>query len=220
MPAPLDLLPGLLPGCWITIQLTLGGAALGLLLAFFAGLGRLSHWWPVRWLAVAYIEVFRGTSALVQLFWFYFVLPFFGMDMPAMGVGILVLGLNAGAYGAEIVRGTVQSIDSGQYEAARALNFSHRQTLWRIIIPQAVIVMLPPMGNVMIELLKATALVSLITISELTFSGQTLRADTLRTAEIFGLVLILYFMLSLIITGCVRMLEARCSIWRAKEGAT
>lgn len=118
------------------------------------------------------MEVFRGTSALVQLFWFYFVLPMFGMKLPALLVGIVVLGANAGAYGAEVVRGAILAVPAGQREAAVALNLTRARTIWRIILPQAVPAMLPPTGNLLIELLKNTALVSLITITDLTFRGS------------------------------------------------
>jgi len=208
----IDFGPQLLQGLLVTIKLTLGGGFLCFLLSFFGGLGKRSKFFFLRAITTSYIEIFRGTSALIQLFWFYFALPFFGVNFEAMTVGVLVLGLNGGAYGAEVVRGAIQSVSKGQYEAAKALNFSENQTLWRIIIPQAVVAMLPPMGNVMIELLKATALVSLITISELTFVGQILRADTLRTTEIFSLILVMYFIVALCITFFVRLLERRFAV--------
>lgn len=203
------MLPPLLQGLWVTLQVTAGAAALAVPLALLAGLARLSGRPWLRWPASVYVEVFRGTSALVQLFWFYYVLPLFGLRLPALLVGIVVLALNAGAYGAEVVRGTIQAVGPGQYEAARALNMGRVQTLCRIILPQAVPAMLPPVGNLLIELLKNTALVSLITISDLTFRGQLLRAETLRTAEIFGLILALYFIVALCITAAVRWLEHR-----------
>jgi polar amino acid transport system permease protein len=206
---PFDLLPPLLQGLGLTLQLTAGSSILALICSFLGGLGRLSRWAVLRWAAAVYIEVFRGTSALVQLFWFYFVLPFFGVNMTALTAGILVLGLNTGSYGAEVVRGAIRAVPSGQSEAAIALNFSPLQRLWRVVIPQALIAMIPPAGNLSIELLKNTALVSLITLSELTFTGQMLRADTLRTTEIFGLILLIYFSVALAITVAVRLLEHR-----------
>src|SRR5690606_33128156 len=116
---------------------------------------------------------------------------------------------NSGAYGAEVVRGAVQGVPQSQREAAIALNFTPAHTLRRIILPQAYAAMLPPTGNLLIELLKNTALVSLITIADLTFRAQLLRADTLRTLEIFSLVLLLYFATALVITGVVRALERK-----------
>ena len=183
-----------------------------LLAAFVAGLGRLSRSRLQRSLARIYVDIFRGTSALVQLFWVYFGLPLLGISFDAMFAGILVLGLNVGAYGSEVVRGAIQSVPREQREAAVALNLSERQTLWRIILPQALLGMIPPFGNLFIELLKGTALVSLITLSELTFRGQTLRTAMLRSGEIFGLILLLYFLLAQIITFGMRRLEQRLAI--------
>ena len=217
MPTPLDLLPALLRGALVTLEVTAGAALVALVMAFAGGLGRLSRHRAVRAAARAYIEVFRGTSALVQLFWVYFVLPFFGISLDPIAAGIFVLGLNIGAYGSEVVRGAMQAVPSDQYDAAAALNFTPRQTRWRIIVPQALPVMMPPAGNLLIELLKSTALVSLITLGDLTFVAQTLRADTLRTTEIFTLVLVLYFAMALLLSRGMRRLETRLSFWRQAE---
>jgi polar amino acid transport system permease protein len=148
----------------------------------------------------------------------FFVLPFFGLEISPIVAGILVLGLNIGAYGSEVVRGVIQSVPVGQWEAARALSLSPRRTLWHIIIPQALPTMMPPAGNLLIELLKGTALVSLISLTELTFAAQTLRADTLRTPEIFSLVLLLYFGTAVMLTAGMRGLERRLSLWRSARG--
>ncbi|NKE69256.1 ectoine/hydroxyectoine ABC transporter permease subunit EhuC [Candidatus Manganitrophus noduliformans] len=210
-------LPPLLSGLWVTIQLAFGGSILAVLAAFAVGLLRLSRKAGLRIAATAYTDFFRGTSALVQLFWVYFALPFWGVELDAMTAGIVVLGLNHGAYGAEVVRGAVQAVPRPQYEAAAALNFTERQTLWRIILPQALPAMLPPFGNLLIELLKSTALVSMITLGDLTFQGQILRAATLRSGEIFTLVLLLYFMLALSISFGVRRLERRLAVGRVRR---
>lgn len=208
----LSLMPALLRGLWVTVQITVGAAVLAIPLALGAGLARMSSKPWVSWPAAVYVEVFRGTSALIQLFWFYFVMPLFGLQLPAMVVGIVVLAANAGAYGAEVVRGAVAGVAPGQREAAVALNMTRRQIMRRIVLPQAVPAMLPPGGNIMIELLKNTALVSLITITDLTFRGQLLRSDTLRTTDIFILVLLLYFAVALMITAGVRLLERRFKV--------
>jgi polar amino acid transport system permease protein len=207
LPPPLDLLPQLLDGLRVTLRLTLGGIALGVVFALAAGLARRARAAPLRALGSAYVETFRGTSALVQLFWFYFALPALGIRLGAETAGILVLALNAGAYGAEVVRGALAAVPRGQLEAASALGFTRRQTLWRIRLPQATLSMLPPAGNLAIELLKNTSLVSMITLSELTFQGQVLRAATLRTTEIFALLLVLYFLLAQALRAGVRALE-------------
>jgi len=219
MPAPLDLLPALLHGLLVTLQVLCGAAALALLMSFAGGLGRLSRVPLIRILAATYVEVFRGTSALVQLFWAFFVLPFFGIALSPLAAGVLVLGLNVGAYGSEVVRGAIQAVPVEQRDAATALNLSPMRTLWVIVVPQALPVMLPPAGNLLIELLKSTALVSLITLSDLTFAAQTLRADTLRTPEIFTLVLLMYFSVALVLNTGMRRLERRFSLWRHEASA-
>ena len=207
-----ELVPPLLEGLAVTLEIMAGAVVLAVPLALVAGMGRLSTVRPVRWLASIYVEVFRGTSALVQLFWFYFVLPLFGVQLPAMLVGIVVLALNAGAYGAEVVRGAIRAVPPGQREAGVALNLTRGQIMRRIVVPQAIPAMLPPAGNLLIELLKNTALVSLITITDLTFRGQLLRSETLRTTEIFTLMLLLYFAVALLITAGVRLLERRVRV--------
>lgn len=201
----------LLRGLAVTVELTVAASVLAAVIALAAGLARMSPRRALAWPAAVYVEVFRGTSALVQLFWFFFVLPFFGIKLSAFAAGILVLALNTGAYGAEVVRGAVLAVPRGQLDASAALNLSRLQTLWRIVLPQAFPAMLPPAGNLAIELLKNSALVSLITITELTFAAQLLRAESLRSAEIFGLVLVLYFAVALCITAGMRLLERRAA---------
>jgi polar amino acid transport system permease protein len=200
-------LPGLLEGSWITIQITLGGCLLAVVAAFIAALLKLYGPWPLRWLAIAYVELFRGTSALVQLFWLFFVLPRFGLTMEPLTVAILALGLNVGAYGAEVGRGAVTAVPRGQWEGTVALNMSRIQALRHIILPQAVVAMIPPWGNLFIELLKATALVSLITISDLAFKAQEMNSTTYRTVEIFSVVLVIYLALAMLITIAMQQLE-------------
>lgn len=207
-----ELAPPLLQGLAVTLEIMAGAVVLAVPLALAAGIGRLSSVRPLRWIAAVYVEVFRGTSALVQLFWFYFVLPLFDVQLPAMLVGIVVLALNAGAYGAEVVRGAIRAVPPGQREAGIALNLTRGQIMRRIVVPQAVPAMLPPAGNLLIELLKNTALVSLITITDLTFRGQLLRSETLRTTEIFTLMLLMYFAVALLITAGVRLLERKVRV--------
>jgi polar amino acid transport system permease protein len=199
----------ILDGALVTIQLTLMGSILALAMAFVAGLARLSRFVAVRILATAYIEFFRGTSIFVQLFWAYFVLPFFGITLSPPQAGILALGLNVGAYGAEVVRGAVQSIGREQYEACIALNLNRWQSMYHIILPQALLVMLPTFGNNAIELLKATAVVSLISLSDMTFQAQVVRAQTGNTLVPFATILILYFAMACAISYGVRGLERR-----------
>jgi polar amino acid transport system permease protein len=209
-----ELLPLLLRGAVVTVQVTVLAALLSIAVALAAGLGRLSSNRAARWASGIYIEIFRGTSGLVQMFWLFFALPMFGISFTPISAGVLALGLNVGSYGAEVVRGAVQAVPRGQTEAAIALNMTPRQRLRRVILPQAVPAMLPPFGNLMIELLKGTALVSLITISDLTFRAQQLRALTGRTTQIFTVVLVMYFVMAYAITLAVRWLERRAAIGR------
>jgi polar amino acid transport system permease protein len=204
-------LPELLRGTGVTVLVTLGAAVVAVIAAISAGLLRLYGPRPLRWLASIYVETFRGTSALVQLFWLFFVLPHFGVVLEPLTVGITALGLNVGAYGAEVVRGAIASVKPGQWEAATALNMGRLQTLRHIVLPQAFVNMLPPWGNLFIELLKATSLVSLITLSDLTFKARQLNQNTMRTAEIFTLVLLIYLGLSVLITVGMRALERRAA---------
>src|SRR3954462_1000606 len=163
----------LLEGVLNTIQITVAAGLLAMLVSFIVGLARLSSRGPVRWAAIAYIEGFRGVPLLVQLFLMFFVLAFFGLQLEPVTTAILAIGLCNGASGAEIVRSAIQSVPRGQREAACALNYSQHQALWRIVIPQAIPIMLPPFCNLMIELLKVTALVSLITVHDLSFQALT-----------------------------------------------
>lgn len=199
----------ILDGAWITIQLTVYGCAFALAVAIVAGLGRISRFATLRWLSVGYIEFFRGTSIFVQLFWIYYVLPLMGFTLTPMQAGVLALGLNVGAYGAEVVRSAIQAVDIGQKEASVAVNLTRFQTMRHVILPQAIVIMLPTFGNNAIELLKGTAIVSLISLSDMTFQAQVVRAQTGNTAVPFITILILYFAIASVITFGVRLLERR-----------
>ena len=209
MAPPFDLLPALLRGAGLTVALTLAAGLLGLVLSFVVGLARLSPARPIRAITTSYVELFRGTSALVQLFLFFYVLPRFGLELPALLTGALALGLNTGAYGSEIVRGAILAVDKGQREAATALNLRPATAMRRIILPQALPAMLPPFGNLLVELLKGTSLVSLITLTELAFAGRQLAVGVGRVGEVYALVLILYFVLTYPIMLVTRRIERR-----------
>lgn len=200
----------ILDGLVVTLELCAGGAALAILLAFLAGLGRLSIDPIVRGVARVYVELFRGTSVLVQLFWFYFAFPLLlGIELPAMVAGVLVLGMNVGAYGAEVVRGAIQDVPIGQHEAAVALHLTRWQRFRHVIVPQALPSMLPPAGNLLIELVKASAVVSMITIGDLTYAADRIREHTLQTGMAYGIALLLYFAIAQAIMFGIRRLERR-----------
>lgn len=210
----------LMAGAWVTVQLTVYSTVLGAMLAFAFGLGKLARNATLRAVSVAYIEVFRGTSLLVQLFWLYFALPVFGqmigvdLRLPPVLAGVLALSLNIGAYGAEVVRGAVQAVRKDQMEAAKALNFTPRQTLWRVALPQAIPEMMPPFGNLAIQNLKDTALVSLISLGDLAFRAEQLRNFTQDSTTIYTLVLLMYFGMALVLTALMKLLERVVGRWR------
>lgn len=200
--------PELLDGTLVTMAQTVLAAALAIAIAFAGGLMRLSPSAPVRGAATVYIEIFRGTSLLVQLYWIFFVLPLLGLTLEKFTAGFVAVGMNLGAYGAELVRGAILAVPRGQWEAALALNMSSSQRMVRIILPQALRIMLPPWGNLLIELLKGTALVSLISVADLMFVAKQINGSTFLSAQAFGTTLVIYYVIArFVITPFMRWLE-------------
>jgi polar amino acid transport system permease protein len=203
-------------GSIVTVQQTILAALLAISIAAVMGLMRLSKQAAIRWSAVVYIEFFRGTSLLVQLYWIFFVLPLFGITLEKFTAGFIAVGMNLGAYGAEVVRGAIQSVPRGQYEAALALNMSPYKRMTRIILPQALLIMLPPWGNLLIELLKGTALVSLISVTDLMFEAKQINGVTYQSAACFGTALIIYYLMArLVVAPGMRAFEG---FWSRKMG--
>jgi polar amino acid transport system permease protein len=195
-------------GTAITCAQFVLAALIAIAVALLAGLGKLSQNWLIRGVSVVYIEIFRGTSLLVQLYWIFFVLPLFGITLPKFVAGFVSVGLNVGSYGAELVRGAIQSVPKGQWEAAYALSMSPAKRMRRIILPQAIGIMLPPWGNLLIELLKGTALVSLISVADLMFQAKQINASTFLSAQSFGIALVIYYILArFFITPFMRRME-------------
>jgi polar amino acid transport system permease protein len=199
----------ILQGAVITVELTVMGSVLALIVAFLAGMGRVARSPILRVIATVYIEFFRGTSIFVQLFWVYFVLPYLGISLTPLEAGVLGLGLNVGAYAAEVVRGAILAVGKEQYEACTALNLNRLQCMRHVILPQAFLIMLPTFGNNAIELLKATSVVSLISLADMTFQAQVVRAQTGSTAMPFVTILVLYYLMAVVIGQGVRFLERR-----------
>jgi len=192
-----------------TLWLTGLSAVLAVTFAFPSALAKLSPWWPLRWFANIYIEVFRGTSALVQIFWIYFVLPQLGVELPSLMAGVLAISLNVGAYGAIVVEGAIKAVPRGQKEATISLNMTGYQAMARIIMPQALVLMLPPWGNLMIQLFKMTALVYVVGIAELTYTAYQLNQTTYQSIPIYSIVFFIYLAIGLSITIAMRLLENR-----------
>jgi polar amino acid transport system permease protein len=212
-----EFTPLLLRGALITIEVTLAATVAAVLCAFLSGFLRLSKSRFLRLIGTVYVEVFRGTSLLVQLFWLYFALPILlDIHISAMSAAIAAIGLNYGAYGSEVVRSSIVSVPKGQYEAATALNMNPWLRMRRVVLPQALPLMLPSFGNLQIELLKGTSLVYLITLTDLTYQGMILRSyDSSKTPEIFAMLLFLYFILAYSFTWVIRFLERRTAKGRA-----
>ncbi|MEK8070826.1 ectoine/hydroxyectoine ABC transporter permease subunit EhuC [Rhodococcoides navarretei] len=205
----LDSWPRIQEGILTTVYLTLGGAALAFALALLLGLAAGNRHMYVRAPARFVVEFFRGTSLLVQLFWLFYVLPLLGFQLDAMFCGILALGLNYGAYGAEVVRGSIAAVAKSQWEAALALNFSPWQRLHRVVFPQAWVQMIPPLTNLLIQLLKGSALASFVLLQDLTYQITQLRRTTGDTLFAFGVGLVIYFVIAYILTLFMNLLEVR-----------
>ena len=207
----LEYSPILITGTITTIQLTLASAVLALVVSFVVGLSRFSRLRTVRVAAIIYLEFFRGTSAIVQMFFMFFVLPLFGITFPPLLAGILACGLNLGSYGSEVVRSAILSVSRGQHEAALALNYTNYQRFRYVLIPQAIPVMIPTFGNLLIELLKLTAVASLITISDLTFMSQIIGVQTALTLEPFLVILVIYFIIASVLVWFTKLAERKFS---------
>ncbi|WP_152189560.1 amino acid ABC transporter permease [Georgenia satyanarayanai] len=213
--ALIALWPRFLDGIVATLQLTIGGSALAFVLA--AGLGIIARHPNVvaRGAARVFIEFFRGTSLLVQLFWLFYVLPLFFPDLfvnrevAGLVAGIVGLGLNYGAYGAEVVRGALNSVPRGQWEASVALSLSPRRRLFRIVWPQAWAIMLPSLSNLGIMLLKGTAVASVIYMQDITFVGGVLRQRTNDTFFSYGVTMVMYFLIAYVLVLVANWGEAR-----------
>jgi len=203
-----DALPQILDGVLITLQLTAGGALLALALAIALGLLARQKNIILRGFARVIIEFFRGTSLVVQLFWFFFVLPFLDVDLSPILAGILALGLNYGAYAAEVVRGSINSVPAGQWEATTALSMSPLHRMRRVIFPQAWALMIPSLNNLLIQLLKGTAIVSTITLADITFAVGKLRTAT-DSFFAYGVALLIYFVIAYLLTLIMNALEVR-----------
>ena len=198
----------LIDGTIVTVYQFLLATVVAVTIALTFGVMRMSQNLAIRSVAVAYIEFFRGTSLLVQLFWIFFVLPLFGVTLDKFVAGFLAVGLNMGAYGAELVRGAILAVPKGQWEASIALNMPRHKRMWRIVLPQALVIMLPPWGNLVIEILKGTALVALIAVTDLMFEVRQINIKTFLSAEAFGTAIIVYYIMArFFVTPGMRGLE-------------
>ncbi|MFK4496006.1 polar amino acid transport system permease protein [Bradyrhizobium japonicum] len=195
-------------GTLVSLQQFLLATTVAVCLATLLGLMKISPITCISWTARVYIEFFRGTSLIVQLYWIFYVLPIFGLALDRYVAGFLAIGMNMGAYGAEIVRGSILAVPRGQWEAASALSMSPIKRMTRIIFPQALVIMIPAWGNMLISIIKATSLVSLIGVTDLMFQANLINQDTYKSAQVFGMALVFYYVAArFVVTPLVRAFE-------------
>ncbi|WP_251440631.1 amino acid ABC transporter permease [Veillonella intestinalis] len=208
-----DNIPILLQGAVITIQITVMAVGCGFFIGMIAALANLSRFKVIRMLVKCYVELFRGTPLLVQIFMIYFALPMvIGQSINPYVAAVTACSINSGAYVSEIFRAGIQSIDKGQMEAGRSLGLTWAQTMRYIVMPQAFKAIIPPLGNEFIAMMKDTSLVSVIGFEELTRRGQLIIARTYGSFEIWTAVAIIYLVMTLSISQLVAFLERRYNI--------
>lgn len=205
----LHYLPMLLKAAGVTVELTLLAIVFGLLIGLLAALARLSRHRALRWTAAGYIWLIRSTPLLVQLFIIYFGLPQFGFELSPFTSGVIGLALNVGAYNAETIRAGIQAIPLGQVEASRSLGFGTARTMRLIILPQAFKLIVPPLGNNLIILIKDTSLVSTITLAELFMRTQQLVGATFKPFELYFACALIYALLTTITSLLLQRFERR-----------
>ncbi|MFF0308320.1 ectoine/hydroxyectoine ABC transporter permease subunit EhuC [Streptosporangium sp. NPDC004379] len=207
-----EIWPYLMEGTWVTVQVALGATPLALLLSFAVGLLSTSRRRWIRGAARGYLEFFRGTSVIVQMYWIFFAMPALtGYRLDPILAGVLAVGLNLGSYGSEVVRGAIAAVPRAQWEGALALNFSPWQRMVRIILPQAWRGMIPPLNNLWIELIKATSLVSVISVSDVIAESRILRNTGYDPLLVMSLVMVIYLALAMIVTLVMRFFERRAA---------
>jgi polar amino acid transport system permease protein len=208
----IGFLPSLLQGAMVTIAVSLLAFGLALVFGLLTGIARISRLAPLRVLAACYIQFIRGTPLLLQLFFIYYVLPYAGIVLTPFVSGALGLTLNYAAYMAEVFRAGIQAIPKGQTEAGQSVGMSRGLLMRRIILPQAFRIIVPSIGNFFVSIFKDSALVSVITMRDLMFSGQLLASATYKHFEIFAEVAVIYFLISYPTAKFVEWVEVKVDI--------
>lgn len=208
----LRVYPYFLEAAWVTIQLSVYSIVLGLGVGALLTMAKLSRSLPARIFATVYISIFRGTPALIQLFILYFGGPQIGINLDAFEAGVIGLALNIGAYMAETMRGAIISVDSGQNEAARTIGLGRSQTMRKVILPQAARLMIRPLGVNINAQIKATALVSAISVVELTYTAQRYIGSTYKPFEMFLLAGVIYMAIIYVVGLGINWLDRRAVI--------
>ncbi|CAM3290204.1 MULTISPECIES: amino acid ABC transporter permease [Brevibacillus] len=206
-----DFIGFLLEASVVTIELSLFAIVLGLILGLIAALMKISNIKPLMWLADFYIWVIRGTPILVQIFLVYYGLPQVGIELGAFSSSVIALGVNAGAYIAEIYRGGIMSVPKGQTEAAESLGMTYTTIMRRIVLPQAFRVSIPALGNQAISMLKDSSIASLVTVSELMMVSQRFAATNYAFIEFYITAAALYLLMTTFLSYFLKKLEFRMS---------
>lgn len=205
-----DFIPILLVGLYYTLLVSVVGLLIGFVLGAIFGLGRISRNRIVYGASSVYVEVFRGVPILILAIWVFYALPMvLGFDIAPLIAGIISIGLNSGAYIAEVVRGAVQSVEKGQMEAGRSLGMSHHYTMQYVIWPQAFRRMIPPLGNQFIVSIKDTSVLSVILVPELVFQGRTIVATHYNALEIYTVVAVIYLIVTITLSKVLNITEKR-----------
>ncbi|WP_298012862.1 amino acid ABC transporter permease [uncultured Castellaniella sp.] len=212
-----EFLPLLLEGALITVQVTILSFLLSSAIGLFVALLRVSHIAALRAVAKTYINVIRGLPIIVQLFYIYFVLPDFNIELSAFQSGVIGLGIAYSAYQAENFRAGIEAVDSGQREAAQAIGMRMPLMMRRVILPQAFKIALPPYGNILVMMLKDSSLVSTITVAELTRQGQLIATSTFQNTTVYTMVAIMYLVLSLPLVWVLNRIEAHLKTRKAHD---
>ncbi len=205
----IEFIPILFEGAKLTILVTLGSLVLSTLLGMVWALMRVSKYPALVWFSSAMINILRGIPIIVLLFYIYFVMPDVGISLSALHAAIIGLGLAYSAYQAENFRAGIEAIDRGQIEAAMAMGMSWSMTMRRVVLPQAVKIILPPYGNIMIMMLKDSSQASTITVAELALQGKLIASSNFKNATVFTLVAVLYLVMCIPLILLVRHLEKR-----------
>jgi polar amino acid transport system permease protein len=208
----LRVYPFFLEAAWVTIQLSILTALLGLTCGALGAAARMSRRAVFRWIGATYVSVFRGTPALIQIFILYFGGPQIGIQLDSFAAGTIALGVNIGAYMTETIRGAILSVDKGQTEAARTLGMSRWETMRKVILPQAARMMIRPLGVNINALIKGTALVAPISVVELTYTAQRFIGSTYKPFEMFLLSGLLYMVIIYVVGQGVHWLDRRARI--------
>jgi polar amino acid transport system permease protein len=200
----------LLRGAWVTIQVSVASMLVALVLGLLVAVIRLSPWWILRTAASLYIDVLRSTPLLAQLVWIFFALPILtGYALTPFLASTIALSVYTSAYLAEIFRAGILSISDGQRHAGSALGMTPAQVMRRVVLPQGIVNVLPPVGSQLINLFKDSALVSLVSLQDLMWSGQSLASITLRTVEVLTVVAVIYMVLTIPQAMLVNFLHTR-----------